>query len=124
VAKRYAKGQAKLRELDKAYLAAVDAADERVEAIGQMNPAKVTLAVLESSSYLQAAAIASGRDIRNGAFVAGRFIAGTVFGKGPKVHPDTEAELASQAELIRDIFGSPFERASTAGGGRRTRRRT
>src|SRR5262249_47406727 len=94
VAERYAKGQVKVKDLDKAYSAACDAAEERGAAIDQTDPAEVTLAVLESGAHIDAAAMTAARDIRNGAVVAARLIAGTTFGRGPKVPPETAAELA------------------------------
>lgn len=123
-AERYARGQSTLRVLDRACSAAYDASDEYTAAMGQMDSTQVTLAVLDISAHIQAAIIAANRDIRNGAIVAARFIAGTVFGKSSPVHPDTEAELASQAALLRDIVGNPFDQASGDRSKSSRRRRT
>lgn len=94
-----------MKELDKAYLAACDAAEERGAVIDQMDSTLVTLAVLESGSHLEAAAMTAAEDIRHGVFVACRILAGTLFSQGPDLSPETRAELARQAQLIREIVG-------------------
>lgn len=97
-------GKAKANELDEAYSAACQASNDRQDEIAEMDPNEVTLDVLRSNSYMDAAGFCAASDIRNGAALVAQFLAGTYFSKD-STHPEVAAELTRQANLIRKVFG-------------------
>lgn len=110
VAERFAHGKATSEELEIAYFQAMEASDEDTRRVDGMNSTDVTLPILERGNYLEAAAFTAARDIFVAAPLPGRLLSHTLFGRSARDTPFTLAELARQAELLREVLGNPFSK--------------
>src|SRR5262249_22725140 len=119
VAERYADRQARVKELDRSWVAALAAYDEAGAAIRRMDYSdEYTWEVADRASATSAASVAAHRDIQNGVVVVVRTLSRTLLGR-PRELPESIAQaLRAQADLLRCLFGNPFRPVSLDRAGR------